>query len=487
VNVLVVVDYQGDWRCTIPGAQVVSAPGYLGDSCPTTIHSAQVLNLCSCERYQGEGYYVSLLAEARAHKCLPVMSAVGGLQGGSLARVLDETLRPLYPDLAIGNASSIRIDGYFGLDPAQRFGSIAQRAFEATGLPLLSLTLQRTPRGWSLQRARALGAADVPDDQLPAMWQAAAAYISTQPAATAAARRTSPALAILYDSDEPEPPSNAASLAKFRRVAGELGMHSDFIGRNDIGRLSEFDGLFIRDTTRVTHYTYDFARRAAAAGLVVIDDPDSILKCTNKVYLHALFTRHGVPVPKTLLVHEHNIGDIVPTLGLPCVLKQPDSAFSLGVAKIESAEAVERCARTLLRKSHLIVAQEWLPTAFDWRVGVLDRRPLYVCKYFMAPGHWQVVKRDADRKLEGLTATLAVDDAPQEVIDVAVRAANLIGDGLYGVDVKELNGQCYVMEVNDNPNLDAGNEDGVLKDALYREVLGVFLRRIRTRQAAAAS
>jgi hypothetical protein len=41
--------------------------------------------------------------------------------------------------------------------------------------------------------------------------------------------------------------------------------------------------------------------------------------------------------------------------------------------------------------------------------------------------------------------------------------------------------RCYVMEVNDNPNIDAGNEDGLLKEALYREVLGVFLRRIRER------
>ena len=40
------------------------------------------------------------------------------------------------------------------------------------------------------------------------------------------------------------------------------------------------------------------------------------------------------------------------------------------------------------------------------------------------------------------------------------------------------------MEVNDNPNLDAHNEDGVLKDALYREVMGVFLRRIQERRRA---
>jgi glutathione synthase/RimK-type ligase-like ATP-grasp enzyme len=99
----------------------------------------------------------------------------------------------------------------------------------------------------------------------------------------------------------------------------------------------------------------------------------------------------------------------------------------------------------------------------------------------MAPGHWQVVKHEAKRKVEGSTAALTIGEAPPAVIDAALSAANLIGDGLYGVDIKEANGQCYVMEVNDNPNIDAGNEDGVTKDALYREILGVFLRRIRER------
>jgi hypothetical protein len=42
----------------------------------------------------------------------------------------------------------------------------------------------------------------------------------------------------------------------------------------------------------------------------------------------------------------------------------------------------------------------------------------------------------------------------------------------------------YVIEINDNPNIDAGNEDQILKDALYREVMGVFLRRIAERRAA---
>ena len=186
------------------------------------------------------------------------------------------------------------------------------------------------------------------------------------------------------------------------------------------------------------------------------------------------------------MVHRDNVDQIVPLLGLPCILKQPDGAFSLGVTKIESAEALASCLETLFAQSDLVIAQEWLPTQFDWRVGVLDRRPLFVCKYFMARGHWQVVKRESGRKLEGSTAAMSVGEAPEAVVRTAVRAANLIGDGLYGVDLKQNGQQCYVMEVNDNPNIDAGNEDGILKDAIYREVMGVILRRIHERRRATA-
>jgi len=44
-------------------------------------------------------------------------------------------------------------------------------------------------------------------------------------------------------------------------------------------------------------------------------------------------------------------------------------------------------------------------------------------------------------------------------------------------------GSSYcVIEVNDNPSVDAGNEDGVLKDALYLEVMTVFAHRMARRR-----
>lgn len=298
-----------------------------------------------------------------------------------------------------------------------------------------------------------------------------------------------PAVAILHTPGEPLPPSDPAALAAFARAARRLGMRAEAIDRSAIGRLAEFDALFLRDTTWLDHYTYEFARRAESLGLVVVDDPASILQCANKVFLNELLTRNGVRMPKTLAVHRDNVGEVAAALGLPCVLKQPDGGFSLGVRRVSSEAELAREAAAFLARYELILAQEYLPTAFDWRVAVFDRRVLFVCRYFMAPGHWQVHKYEPGRHLEGRTAAISVGEAPPLVVSTALAAANLIGDGLYGVDLKQAGERCYVIEVNDNPSIDAGNEDDVLRDALYREVMGVILRRVRERrpQLAAAA
>jgi len=286
-------------------------------------------------------------------------------------------------------------------------------------------------------------------------------------------------MAILCNPEEAMPPSNERALAKFQKAARKVGIETERITREDYGRLAEFDALLIRETTSVNHHTYRFARRAQNLGLVVIDDPESILKCTNKVYLAERLMRQQVRVPKTFIVHRDNLGSVSEAVGLPCILKQPDSYFSQGVFKADSEESLREGALRLLAKSDLIIAQEFFPTDFDWRVGVLDGQPLYVCRYYMAPRHWQIQKTESSGKVSyGRCDTLAVEDAPPAVVKTAVKAANLVGNGLYGVDLKERDRRVYVIEVNDNPSIDSGLEDDVLKDGLYDTIMNVFVQRI---------
>jgi len=101
----------------------------------------------------------------------------------------------------------------------------------------------------------------------------------------------------------------------------------------------------------------------------------------------------------------------------------------------------------------------------------------------MVERHWQIYQRsDTGRVSSGRWDTMPVDDVPAEVTDIALRAANAIGNGLYGVDVKQTGKRCYVIEVNDNPSLDGGVEDAVLGDQLYDRIMAVFLARVEARK-----
>ena len=67
------------------------------------------------------------------------------------------------------------------------------------------------------------------------------------------------------------------------------------------------------------------------------------------------------------------------------------------------------------------------------------------------------------------------------MIQTALKAARLIGNSLYGVDLKETANGVLVIEVNDNPSMDSGVEDKVLGEQLYNKVMAEFLRRLEAR------
>ncbi len=489
MQTVIVADQKQDWF-ELPEGTVLSARRYLADSGSAPGADVRILNLCRTGRYQGRGYYVSLLAEARGQRPLPDVKTVEDLKSEARVQALSARLEPLvHETLHHDGSDRFELDVYLGKDPAQRHPALAEQLVANVRAPLLRALFGRSDGHWRLQALQAIGLPDVPAQHRAFLLQAVKDFAAESPNARPQRTGTGrPRLAILWDANEPHKPSNEEALQRLVRAAPLVGLEAELIGPDALERLPEFDALFNRASPEVDGIVYEFVRRAESLGMPVVDDPESILRCLNKVYMHELMSRHGIPQPRTLTVQRGNLDDVVATLGLPCVLKLPDSGFGLDVIKIESEEQLRQQAERFFQVSELIVAQEWLPTGFDWRVGIYDRRPLFVAKYFMAPGHWKVNQvAEGQRLIEGKTVAMTVGEAPERVIELAVRAANLIGRGLYGVDLKQVEDRVYLIEVNCNPNIDAGNEDQVLGEALYREVLGVFARRIAERRGGAAA
>jgi glutathione synthase/RimK-type ligase-like ATP-grasp enzyme len=484
INLIVVYD-PADWPLNIPGVEVVAARAYLTRPEYAAMPKANVFNLCRYYRYQSTGYYVSLLAAARGHKPLPDITTIQDFKSQTIIKIASENLDEIIQrSLAKIRSKDFVLSIYFGHNVAKRHETLCQELFKLFRSPLLRATFAFHDKSghWLLQSLRPIPASEIPAEHFDFVMEAARQFFhGRRKKRRKSAHRYD--LAILHNPDEKEPPSNKRAIRKFMKAAEELHLAPELITKDDYGRLAEFDALFIRETTGVNHHTYRFARRAEAKNLVAIDDPESILKCTNKVFLAELLHKHRVLTPRTVIVHRANADQLPDSLGFPCIVKQPDSSFSQGVHKVENARELRERIDRMLERSDLIIAQEFLPTSFDWRVGILDRQPLFVSKYYMASHHWQIIKRNAvgAKTSDGNVETIPVEKAPPQLLKAALRAANLIGDGLYGVDIKQSRGKYYIIEINDNPNIDAGYEDQVLKDELYRKVMEVFLRRLDSR------
>jgi glutathione synthase/RimK-type ligase-like ATP-grasp enzyme len=271
------------------------------------------------------------------------------------------------------------------------------------------------------------------------------------------------------------------ALQKFKIAAEKLNHEFNFIFRENLLEIPKYDAVFIRATTDPLYTAYIVSKTAWELGLNVIDDPKSIQICGNKIHLYELFKKYNIPhIPTIFLnkdeLHHKRILEVFKTFGRPVVVKAPYTSFSRYVEKVACETSFRDVAKRFFRRSDVLALQKFMPTAFDWRVGVLNGKVLYVCKYMVPKGRW---KHGAKRKgkpsfIWGRTVTLKRENAPSKLKETALKACEVVGHGLYGVDIKEVNGDYVVVEVNDNPSIYAGYEDLRDKD-LYGKIIGYLV------------
>ncbi len=484
---VIVVDRPSDFRWDTAGHTIVTTRDYIAR--PDLVRGAQpkVINLSRSYAYLGAGYYCSLLAEARSHRVIPTVETVLDLNQKSLYGYaipdLEDDLNRRARRLAQYPDKPFTLHIFFGYADDNHYQSFARRVFDWFRCPMLEVKVRLDER-LRIASIRAMSLADLEDEpSLEALFTEALPRYTRQswrqPRSRPPARYT---LAVLHNPKEQLPPSSPRSLQRLAKVAESLDVEVELIEKKDFLRLAEFDALFIRETTSLDNHTYRFAKRAELEGIPVLDDPTSILRCTNKVYLAELLQANRIATPRTVVVDSvKQVERLEEEFGYPVVLKIPDGSFSRGVYKASDRRELKDIAEALLEDSDLILAQEYMYTDLDWRVGVLDGEPLYVCQYLMAKAHWQIMKHGKEGKVtEGKLNALRLEEAPHGVVDAAVRAARLIGDGLYGVDIKQNERGIFVIEVNDNPNLDTGNEDLVEKDRLWQRLIQWYLKRLNS-------
>ncbi len=441
----------------------------------------RIINLCDTDKYLSHGYYCSLLAEARQHPVMPSVSTINDLaEASNLEGQVIITL-PIALTKSL-KSTSHRISVYFGWTAIPAYQKLAKYLFAQYPTPILQANVFQRESNWYVSLETPCYQ-DLQSEELTIFIEQLKVF--TQKIWRSHNRKAFRwDMAILVNSQEKTPPSDRLALNKFVKAAAQVGINAELVSAEHIGQLDRYDALFLRETTAIKSHTYKLARQAEQEGLVVIDDPQSILRCCNKVFLHDAFSYHGVPSPKTEFVSAANdtvINTIEKQFGYPVVLKLPESSFSLGVYKAQDRTELVNRLTQLLDESALVLVQEYLYTEFDWRIGVLNGRALYACRYHMARNHWQIYNHGAKRNVSGDFDTLPTFEVPRAVLNAATKACEFIGNGLYGVDIKQRGDDVFVIEVNDNPSIEHKVEDKYLGDELYMQIMQVFVERLEGR------
>ncbi|MCC5827754.1 RimK family protein [Alkalimonas sp.] len=486
-KLLIVVDKLQDWGPFFQYDGVMTLAEYLKWQGKSR-QRVRLINLCRQSQYLGSGYYCSLLAEARNHHAIPSIKVFNKFNRDEIADVIDDIpvalTKQLNKALTDNTENQLTFQLYFGETNERSLKKVADYLFEAFSVPILHVDLIKKQQ-WQVKTIRIGSLHKLTESQQTQFAEALERFSHKIWRLEPSKRQFKYDLAVLMDPKEQFPPCTPRSIELFCRAAKKAAMDTEIIGARDHQRLAEFDGLFIRETTAVNHHTFKMALKAEREGLAVIDDPNSILRCSNKIYLQTLFEQHQVPVPDGLMLFKYdadNLERAADLLGLPMVLKIPDGSFSRGVVKVKTMTELRQKMTELFEQSAIILAQRYTFTEFDWRIGVLNGQALFACKYFMARNHWQIYKHGSGKTQSGAFSTCAVNEVPAHVLDAAIRACAPIGDSLYGVDIKQDGDQVYVIEVNDNPNIDDGVEDLYLGNKLYDLLVEDFIRRIELKR-----
>lgn len=492
-KIIVIVEKLKDWNSYFPVEQLMTPQDYLVNwdenlyEAKGSKERIKIINLCRNYKYLSNGYYCSLLAEARGHSVIPSIKAINDLSRSFLYGLetedLDQSIQKAFKNQAPGEGFSISI--FFGKTEKEQLHEVARQIFDLFPAPILQVDFEWDKK-WEIRSIRtgSLNAlSNTDEDKFAASLDDYSAKIWRKPKAKKKYRYD---LAILHNPQETHSPSDKKALANFIKAGKENDVLVELIEKKDYSRIAEFDALFIRETTALNHHTYRFAKKAESEGLVVIDDPMSILRCTNKIYMHNLLHSNHINSPKTIVISKDNpeqIKEAVEEIGFPMIIKIPDGSFSKGVYKVQSLEEVMKVTDDLFKKTALLLAQEYFYTDFDWRIGVLNDKPLYACKYYMTKGHWQIYNHaKKGNEQTGDAETFPISKVPKHVINTALKISHQVGNSLYGVDLKERNGKAYVIEINDNPNIDDGVEDAILGMDLYSNIINEFVRRIEEKQ-----
>ena len=486
MTALIVVDHPEEWPLTFAAAEVISADAYLRDERLAGMRQARVYNLCDSYDYQTAGYYVSLLAAARGHRTMPGVATIQDVKSRSLLRADDELEELIERSLHTIKSKRFELSIYFGCNLAERHAASEPRAVQSVSRaadagdvrevlddgPVAAAQHRADPGRRHAGRATATFLRQVIENH----------FARRGPAGRAGPQR--PVRARSRDPDERRralaavEPRGAEAL-RAGRARATASTSSSSTATTTAASPSSTRCSSARRRPSTTTPTASRAGRAPKGSSSSTTPSRSSAAATRCTWSSSRSGSISRSRRRWSSAAARSTDEIIRELGLPCVLKQPDSAFSRGRVPRRHARGARgrarsgccraatssSCSRSCRRSSTGASAS-----------STASRCSSAATSWPKATGRSTTTARSARRKARPRRSPCSTRRA--RCCSSRCSTANAIGDGFYGVDIKTVNGRHVLMEINDNPNVDRGVEDAVLGDELYDRIMKGFRARV---------
>ena len=175
-----------------------------------------------------------------------------------------------------------------------------------------------------------------------------------------------------------------------------------------------------------------------------------IVRAKNKVRTMQILNHHGIPIPKTVVLH--NINDLdsaAQQIGFPLILKVAFGTLGIGVSIIETIRSLRSTVDIISANFHgsLIIMQEYVKEAKgkDIRVFVVGNQIVAAME--------RKARRGEFRANFSLGGSVALADLTEKEKEISIEAVKAIGLHVAGVDIIRTSSGPKILEINANPGL----------------------------------
>lgn len=221
----------------------------------------------------------------------------------------------------------------------------------------------------------------------------------------------------------------------------------------------EFDAVIPRIGASVTGYGCAVLRQFEVCGTYSVNESIAITRSRDKLRAHQLLARKGIGQPITSYAHSADAtSDLINSVGgAPLVVKIMESTHGNGVVLAETSKAAEALINAFRGLEADFLVQEFIKESggADIRCFVIGDKVIAAMQRTAAPGEFR------SNLHRGGTASV-VRLRPDER-KLAVKAAQVMGLDVAGVDIIRSNHGPLVLEVNSSPGLE-GIERATGKD-----------------------